>query len=224
MTPLGKLDTFTFEDTRPSITNDDVLCDLRRVAAQSRSGTVTVRSYATTGKYSSALVKSRFGSWNSALSAAGLRANHVRDVSDEELWDNVREVWIQLGQQPRRAQMRPPLSRLTNAPYVRRFGSWLNAMREFAAAHKGLTADGTQPHSLESKEAHTPRNPSLRLRFHVMKRDHFRCCSCGRSPATNPGLELHIDHVAPWSKGGRTLENNLQTLCNSCNLGKSDQS
>jgi len=33
---------------------------------------------------------------------------------------------------------------------------------------------------------------------------------------------LHIDHVTPWSKGGETEMDNLQTLCEPCNLGKSD--
>jgi len=37
------------------------------------------------------------------------------------------------------------------------------------------------------------------------------------------GLELHVDHIQPWSRGGPTVFENLQTLCNSCNLGKSDE-
>ncbi len=34
------------------------------------------------------------------------------------------------------------------------------------------------------------------------------------------GVELHVDHVIPWSKGGPTVFEHLQTLCNKCNLGK----
>jgi HNH endonuclease len=69
--------------------------------------------------------------------------------------------------------------------------------------------------------ARGPRDPSLRLRFLVMRRDSFKCRHCGRSPALHPGLELHVDHVA-WSSGGVTAAENLQTLCSNCNLGKSD--
>jgi 5-methylcytosine-specific restriction endonuclease McrA len=36
------------------------------------------------------------------------------------------------------------------------------------------------------------------------------------------GVVLHVDHIIPWSKGGQTVDENLQTLCDRCNLGKSD--
>lgn len=63
---------------------------------------------------------------------------------------------------------------------------------------------------------------SSKLRYQVLKRDNFKCCACGASPAKNPLVELHIDHIIPWSKGGETLIDNLQTLCSDCNLGKSN--
>ena len=75
--------------------------------------------------------------------------------------------------------------------------------------------------SLSSKHR-TPRDPNLKIRFQVLNRDSFKCCMCGRSPANTPGLELHIDHIIPWAKGGETTIENLQTLCSDCNLGKSD--
>lgn len=55
-----------------------------------------------------------------------------------------------------------------------------------------------------------------------MRRDDFKCRICGRSPAVHPGTVLHVDHVHPWSKGGETVMANLQTLCDQCNIGKSD--
>lgn len=51
----------------------------------------------------------------------------------------------------------------------------------------------------------------------MLCRDWFRCVICGRSPAKEPNIELHID---PWSKGGQNTEGNLRTLCFDCNLGK----
>jgi len=68
----------------------------------------------------------------------------------------------------------------------------------------------------------TKRDISLQLRYQILKRDNFKCCACGTSPAKIPSVELHIDHIIPWSKGGETTLENLQTLCSKCNLGKCD--
>ena len=59
-----------------------------------------------------------------------------------------------------------------------------------------------------------------RLRFRVFQRDRFRCVACGRSPATDLNIVLHADHVKPVALGGKTVSENLQALCESCNLGK----
>lgn len=59
------------------------------------------------------------------------------------------------------------------------------------------------------------------LRYDIMKRDGFRCTICGRGQ--EDGVKLHVDHIKPVSKGGETTPNNLRTLCQDCNLGKSDK-
>ena len=63
---------------------------------------------------------------------------------------------------------------------------------------------------------------SDKLRYTVLKRDNFKCCACGASPAKDPSVDLHIDHIIPWSKGGEAVIENLQTLCSRCNIGKSN--
>ena len=68
----------------------------------------------------------------------------------------------------------------------------------------------------------TKRDIPVSLRYQILKRDNFKCCMCGASPATDQSIILHIDHIKPWSKGGETTFENLQTLCSKCNLGKSD--
>ena len=59
------------------------------------------------------------------------------------------------------------------------------------------------------------------LRYDIMKRDGFRCVICGRT--AEDGVKLHVDHIKPISKGGLTVPDNLRTLCQECNLGKSDK-
>jgi len=57
------------------------------------------------------------------------------------------------------------------------------------------------------------------LRFRILARDGFRCRYCGR-PGNAPGVVLHVDHVVPVAAGGTTIEDNLLTACEECNLGK----
>lgn len=59
------------------------------------------------------------------------------------------------------------------------------------------------------------------LRYDILKRDNFRCVLCGIS--ASQGAILHVDHILPVSKGGKTIPKNLRTLCDRCNMGKSDK-
>jgi hypothetical protein len=67
----------------------------------------------------------------------------------------------------------------------------------------------------------TPRAVGKRLRWRVFVRDNFTCQACGRSPEKN-GVALHADHKVAYSNGGETIFENLQALCEDCNLGKSN--
>ena len=60
-----------------------------------------------------------------------------------------------------------------------------------------------------------------KMRYKILKRDKFKCVICGRSE--KDGAKLHVDHIQPVSKEGKTEESNLRTLCDLCNLGKSDE-
>lgn len=55
------------------------------------------------------------------------------------------------------------------------------------------------------------------LRKNILSRDSYQCLSC------QSRQQLTIDHIIPISKGGLTQEENLQTLCRSCNAKKQRQ-
>ena len=59
------------------------------------------------------------------------------------------------------------------------------------------------------------------LRWQVFQRDNWRCLSCGRGVEDN--IILHVDHILPRSKGGKDEFDNYQTLCDICNIGKSNK-
>lgn len=58
---------------------------------------------------------------------------------------------------------------------------------------------------------------SNKMRFYILKRDNYRCKCCGRS---GNEVNLEIDHILPISKGGKSVYDNLQTLCEDCNKNK----
>lgn len=64
------------------------------------------------------------------------------------------------------------------------------------------------------------RNITQRLRLAILARDNYHCVKCGRG--VEDGVKLHVDHIIPVSKGGLSVPENLQTLCEDCNLGKGD--
>lgn len=57
------------------------------------------------------------------------------------------------------------------------------------------------------------------LRYDILNRDNFKCVICGAS--SKEGARLHVDHIIPISKGGKSHPSNLRTLCERCNIGKS---
>jgi len=59
---------------------------------------------------------------------------------------------------------------------------------------------------------------SKKLRFEVFKRDGFRCMYCGATP--DKAL-LQCDHIHPVALGGQNDIDNLVTVCQPCNSGKS---
>lgn len=63
---------------------------------------------------------------------------------------------------------------------------------------------------------------SMAQRWRIMRRDEWTCQRCHRS-ADEHRVALHVDHMQPASKGGTADDSNLWTLCEDCNLGKSDE-
>ena len=59
------------------------------------------------------------------------------------------------------------------------------------------------------------------LRKEIMIRDNYTCQKCGKYMPDEVGL--HIDHIVPVSKGGKTVRSNLQVLCSKCNGRKSNK-
>ena len=57
------------------------------------------------------------------------------------------------------------------------------------------------------------------LRYQVLREAKGRCALCGITKDDKP---LDIDHIIPKAKGGKTVYENLQVLCSTCNRTKRD--
>ena len=93
------------------------------------------------------------------------------------------------------------------------FHTWNNALRQAQLCPQSRT------NYIDSKYF---KPTTLKLRVQVFQRDKFRCVYCGASPSDGV-TRLHCDHRIPRIAGGLTCLDNLQTLCEACNLGKGAQ-
>ena len=204
------------------VSDIELLTDLKHVSEMLNASTVSMPKYDELGKYSNTTLAKRFGSWNNALTNAGLIISNEINITDERLFENILTLWQHYGRQPRRSELAQTPSIFSQGPYNRKFSSWTSALKAFVDFANTGGVDVPTVSLSSEKQPKTGRDPSIRLRWHVLQRDRFTCNACGASPALTVGIKLNIDHIIPWSKGGETLLSNLQTLCSTCNLGKSN--
>lgn len=233
------------------VTDQELTDDLKRVAQILGTSPFSSGEYRRHGQWSVYTYFRRFKTWNEALKSAGLQPYAQvsgRKIPTEKIFEEIERIWVKLGRQPTTRDILDGISIYSLNTFSRRFGSWRKALVSFVntvnADEKSVSPDtpDTIPQNATSCEKRksfavkhtvneedkstvkhkTQREPNLRLRFKVFLRDRFSCCVCGASPSKDPSVELHVDHITPWSKGGETVLENLQTLCSKCNLGKSD--
>jgi 5-methylcytosine-specific restriction endonuclease McrA len=220
---------------RVDIPCEELIADLQCVASEIGMQTVTREDYRRNGKFSEATLVRYFGNWAAALNAANLKPTGWKPpATEEDLFDNMATVWEHVGRQPKQKDFVPPVSKYSETTYVNRFGSWRDALEAFVVyvnSDNNNTENDVESTSLipvaqtpKEPQHRTGRNPSVRLRFLVMRRDNFRCLLCGATQNPAQDIRLDIDHIIPWSSGGETVMSNLQTLCNRCNIGKSNLS
>jgi len=91
-----------------------------------------------------------------------------------------------------------------------------NADKPAKPKTKKSTATSYQSKAKQDKEKRSRHIPPS-VRVSVLHRDSYKCVFCGRSAKA---VQLEVDHIVPFSKGGSNDPSNLQTLCFDCNRGK----
>lgn len=223
------------------MSDEEILATLRELADTLGRSALTHRDVTQRLPFSNGILRSRWGTIRAAFEAAGLQATNLgRRYTDEECFDNLLKVWTHLGRPPMHEEMSRPPSTVGGKAYRLRFGTWNKALAAFVERVNQDTEtadeqDSRIPQSVISaaspgivriplaRSHEESRDIRIGLRFRVLYRDHFKCVLCGDHPARNPECVLHVDHVTPWSKGGTTTEDNLRTLCATCNLGRGNR-
>ena len=151
--------------------------------------------------------------------------------TNEQMFAEMERIWLLLRHRPSRNEWTSNQPRISFDAIYRRFGGWKNACLQFIEYKSGENVNFekdviekkvvSKTDVIKNTIAKTRTIP-LSLRIKVMNRDNFKCVFCGKSPATEIGTRLHIDHIIAFSMGGTNTLENLQTLCEKCNIGKSD--
>jgi len=241
---------YKFQRTRADkIPRAKIIEELEKVAQQHNYLEFSSDDFSKNSSISVGTVKNEFGSWHKALSILKERLkekgldliprqsrSHLIPLTDKDLFEEMERIWNQLGHRPSCVEWKNSKPKITLGTYRYRFNGWANACLKFIEYKMGTNIVVTDENvvkqavvlredvreQIEYRVSKTRVVPAS-VRVRILDRDNFRCVFYGRSPATDPGIKLHIDHKIPFSKGGRTTIDNLQTLCQDCNLGKSDE-
>jgi hypothetical protein len=234
------------------ISREKVISELEKVAKNFNYTDFTQDDFDKIADISSYKVYREFKSWENALKFLfdhfkkqniDFKITRRRSsYSVQELFDEMERIWVHLGHRPSRDEWRAANPRISYDSVYRRFGSWTKACLNFIEYKSGgviVDAVETNEKNIKLQEYHVEVNKNndtrglkilektrtipLSVRIKVLSRDNFHCMFCGKSPAIDIGTKLHIDHIVPFSKGGTNTVENLQTLCEECNLGKSNR-
>ncbi len=183
-----------------------------------------------------------FGTWSDALvvlrehlrgQGIDLQPRWSSYYTEEQLCHEIERVWQALGHRPSTGDWNAMQPAISYPTYTRHCHGWTQACLKFiesraapyqgSEAHEEDTGKGPRQAVSEANRHDKGRTIPLRLRMRVLDRDNFRCGLCGRSPATQLEVSLHLDHIVPVSKGGTSVLDNLRTLCADCNIGRGAQ-
>lgn len=237
---------------KSKIPREEVITELEKVAKHFNYSDFKQDDFDKVADISYYKVYREFGSWEKALQflADHLKSKGINfqittrrnPYSIQEMFDEMEKIWVQLGHRPSRDEWTTLKPKMSYDTIQRRFGGWANACLKFIEYKSGeVLTTGNETRMGEKDQVPSPINTCdkknkngtnknidrtrtipLNIRLKVLIRDNFRCVFCGKSPATDIGTKLHVDHIIPFSKGGTNSYENLQTLCEQCNIGKSN--
>jgi hypothetical protein len=216
------------------LTNDELIVEMKRVFALAGKEYLSRDDFDDNSPISCYTIMRRFGGRANALKIAQIPQSEMasKNWTAAQCFENLADVWIHYQRQPTFREMFRPPSKITGKTYATRWETWRKALMAFADSANSEDQLGEENEEVPVAVLSSPVSPKISqkpedrrevrpaLRIKVFARDHFRCKFCGRSPATHLNITLHADHIVAFVNGGKTILENLQTLCEECNLGK----
>jgi len=107
----------------------------------------------------------------------------------------------------------------------RKIPDGLNQFKKLVEAKTGISWDTDNiriyfENVLQDQETHFRKKINYEELLRLIINAEKKCVKCGATP---PSVKLHIDHILPASRGGTSKFENLQFLCQNCNLTKSNK-
>jgi 5-methylcytosine-specific restriction endonuclease McrA len=220
--------TFKLDNVNPlKSSKPEIIKSLKDFFRLKNNQPFTMREYDkwTKKPISAGSISKIFGSWSEAMKQAGLKSSKNLKKDLVEMVEIFKDAWEYYDAKPSGKQLDKYLKQIS-APYTYRvychtFGNIGRLVERIIRHQQGKITDS------ELSKPYVPKNIresiSPKIRFEVLQRDGNQCVKCGASPTKDKETRLEVDHIIPVAKGGKNNMSNLQTLCQKCNLGKSDR-
>lgn len=110
-------------------TKEQLIFYLKKLSSKLKK-TATIKDMATDkSSPSPSTYLKRFKSWNNALRAAGLKLNSKKQYTKEELSENIKIIYKELGRVPMPGDLKDKKWTGSYSTYLKYFGNWNNVLR-----------------------------------------------------------------------------------------------
>lgn len=119
---------YELEPDNRNCPDEELLSDLYAIAKRLNKLSITKEDYDKHGRFCSATMRKRFGSWNKALAQSGLTVQKRVDIPCEELIADLQRVASKIGMQIVTRDDYRQNGNFSEATLVRQFGNWAAAL------------------------------------------------------------------------------------------------
>lgn len=195
--------------------NEFILNELKRV--QEECGKCTYNTVKEFADISPDLCRNRFGSFENAVEKAGVESHKIKDISKEQLSDELNRISEKINRTPRQKDIKA-YSKYSISPFLTKYNSWNSALKEngFEVNYENGMTGKKHPcwkggcGEYYGKEWENTRQKAL-------KRANYECehPDCSKEQCDN-GRELVSHHIIPNRLTESKYEHNLDNLLVLC--------